>query len=82
MIGIVGISKKYLKEDNSRTMIQRNGGTDDCENEFAERRQRNNKPSSFDCNQITSRKQVCVHILLRRKQKIIQVEIQNFGQMN
>ena len=56
MIGIVGISKTYLKEDNSRTMIQRNGGTDDCENEFAGTRQRNNKSSSLDCNQITSRR--------------------------
>ena len=37
-------------------MIQRNGRTDDCENEFAGTRQRNNKPSSFDCNQITSRR--------------------------
>ena len=56
MIGIVGISKTYLKEDNSRTMIQRNGGTDDCENEFAGTRWRNNKPSSFDSNQIISRR--------------------------
>ena len=56
MICIVGLSKIYLKEDNSRTMIQRNGETDDCENEFAGTRQRNNKPSSFDCNQIISRK--------------------------
>ena len=56
VIGIVGISKTYLKEDNSRTMIQRNGGTDDCENEFAGTKQRNNKPSSLDCNQITSRR--------------------------
>ena len=45
-----------MKEDNSRTRIQRNGGTDDCGNEFAGTRQRNNKSSSLDCNQITSRR--------------------------
>ena len=31
VIEIIGTSKAYLKEDNSRTMIQRNGGTDGCE---------------------------------------------------
>ena len=35
VLGIVGISITHLKENDSRTMIQRNGGTDNCENEFA-----------------------------------------------
>ena len=82
MIGIVGISKTYVKEDNSRTMIQRNRGTDHCENEFSRTKQRNNKPSSFDYNQINLEEKVYVHILLLRKKNIIQVEIQNFRQMN
>ena len=30
--GIVGISKTYLKEDGTRIMVQRNGGTDCCKN--------------------------------------------------
>ena len=37
-------------------MIHRNGGTDDCENGFSGERQINNKPSSFDFIQITSRR--------------------------
>ena len=37
-------------------MVQKNGETDNCKNEFSGSRQRNNVPSSFDCNQITSKR--------------------------
>ena len=34
----------------------KNGGTGDCEIEFIGTRKRNNKQSSIDCNQITSKR--------------------------
>ena len=75
------LSKIYLKEENPRTMVQKNGETDNCKNEFSGSRQRNNVPSSFDCNQITS-KRSGVRKHASTKKKIVQVEIQNFGRMH
>ena len=37
-------------------MGQSNWATDDCDNKFVPARLRNNKPLSFDCNQIASRR--------------------------
>ena len=54
--GIVGVAKVYLKEDESRTMVQRQGGTDCCENEFAGVRERNPKPTILNAKQSFARR--------------------------
>ena len=35
IIGIIGVSKLYLKKDKSRILVQRRSGSDDVEHEFA-----------------------------------------------
>ena len=40
VLSIVGLSKTYLKEDESRTIVQSKIGPDDCEHEFAGIRQK------------------------------------------
>ena len=44
----IGIATIYLKEDKSRTMVQRHGDSDNCEHEFGGIRERNAKPSALD----------------------------------
>ena len=41
MVGIVSISKIYLKEDSLRKIVQKNEGTDAYGNKLARTRQRN-----------------------------------------
>ena len=53
---LIGISTVYLKEDKSRTMVQRRGGSDDCEHEFGGIRERNAKPAALDMQQGLSRR--------------------------
>ena len=37
-------------------MVQRRGGSDDCEHEFGGIRERNDKPSALDVQQVVSRR--------------------------
>ena len=52
----IGIATIYLKEDKSRLMVQRRGGSDDCEHEFGGIRERNAKPSALDVQQGVARR--------------------------
>ena len=52
----IGIATVYLKEDKSRVMVQRRGGSDDCEHEFGGIRERNSKPTALDVQQGVSRR--------------------------
>ena len=52
----IGIATIYLKEDKSRVMVQRRGGSDDCEHEFGGIRERNAKPSALDVQQGVARR--------------------------
>ena len=52
---IVGLATVYLKEDKSRVMVQRRGGSDDCEHEFGGIRERNSKPTALDVQQGVAR---------------------------
>ena len=45
---IIGVATVYLKVDKSRTMVQRRGGSDDCEHEFGGIRERNAKSAALD----------------------------------
>ena len=53
---MIGKAKMYLKEDKSRTMVQRREGTDDCEHEFAGIKGRNTRPSALDARQYTAKR--------------------------
>ena len=53
---IVGLATVYLKEDKSRVMVQRRGGSDDCEHEFGGIRERNSKPTALDVQQGVARR--------------------------
>ena len=67
------------KENNSRTKIQRNGETNDCENKFSRTRQRNNKPSLLDCNETTARRIGVRAHAITKKHVIILAEIHIYG---
>jgi hypothetical protein len=54
--GLEGVAKEYLKQDKSRRMMQRRGGSDCCENEFASFRQANCNPTEFDLRTIEARR--------------------------
>ena len=54
--GIDGISKIYLKKDSLLRMMQRRGGSDVCENEFAAFRQSNSNGTEFDIRGIEARR--------------------------
>ena len=54
--GIKGLSKEYLKEDKSRRMNQRRGGSDVCEHEFAAFRQSNSNGTEYDLRGIEARR--------------------------
>ena len=56
IFGIIGIARTYLKKDKSRTMVQRKGGSDVCENEFAGVRERNPKPTILNARQTVARR--------------------------
>ena len=56
IFGIVGHAKCFLKKDESRIMVQRNGGSDVCEHEFSGIRSRNNKPNHNECDEIVARR--------------------------
>ena len=56
VFGLIGKVKTYLKEDKSRTMVQRREGTDDCEHDFAGIRSRNSRPSALDARQYTAKR--------------------------
>ena len=47
VMGIVGISITYLKEDELNIFVQRRSGSDDVENEIAGIRERNPKPAAL-----------------------------------
>ena len=53
---IVGIATVYLKTDKSRVMVQRRGGSDDCEHEFGGIREKNDKPSALDVREGVARR--------------------------
>ena len=53
---MIGISTTYLKEDKSRVMVQRPGGSDDCEHEFGGIREKNDKPTALDVQQGVARR--------------------------
>ena len=55
IFGMVGVSCTYLKEDKSRWMNQRRGGSDVCEHFFAKVRQNNTLPTLQQCREITSK---------------------------
>ena len=48
VFAIIGIARSYLLKDKTRTMVQRRGGSDDCEHEFAGIKVRNQKPTQGD----------------------------------
>ena len=52
---MIDIATTYLKEDKSRVMVQRRGGSDDCEHEFGGIRENNDKPTALDVQQGISR---------------------------
>ena len=54
--GIVGVAKVYQNEDESRTMVQRQGETDCCENECAGMRERNTKLTILNAKQSFARR--------------------------
>ena len=56
IIGIIGVSKLYLKKDKSRILVQRRSGSDDVEHEFAGIRVRNPKPTALDVREISARR--------------------------
>ena len=56
VVGIVGTGKTYLKNDKSRTMVQRHKGSDCCENKFAECKERNSKPNIIQIRQSVVRR--------------------------
>ena len=51
-----GLSNEYLKEDKSRRMNQRRGGSDVCEHEFAAFRQSNSNGTEYDLRGIEARR--------------------------
>ena len=53
---IIGIATVYLKPNKSRVMVQRRGGSDDCEHEFGGIRQKNDKPSALDVQKGVARR--------------------------
>ena len=53
---LIGIASVYLKADKSRTMVQRRGGSDNCEREFGGIRERNAKPAALDVQQSVARR--------------------------
>ena len=52
---MIGIATTYLEEDNSRVVVQRRGGSDDCEHEFGGICEKNDKPIALDVQQGISR---------------------------
>ena len=52
---MVGIACYYLKDNKSRWMNQKNGGSDPCEHFFAKTRQVNPLPTLKQCREITSK---------------------------
>ena len=52
---IIGVATVYLKVDKIRTMVQRRGGSDDCEHKFGGTRERIAKPTALDIQQGLSR---------------------------
>ena len=54
--GIKGIACEYLLNNKSRRIMQRRGGSDVCENEFAAYRQSNSNGSEFDIRGIEARR--------------------------
>jgi hypothetical protein len=54
--GIQGVAQEYLNKDKSRRMMQRRGGSDCCENEFAAFRQANSNGTEFDIRGIEARR--------------------------
>ena len=55
VFGMVGIACYYLKDNKSRWMNQKNGGSDPCEHFFAKTRQVNPLPTLKQCREITSK---------------------------
>ena len=51
-----GIATEYLLKDKSRRMMQRRGGSDVCENEFAAFRQSNSNGTEYDIRGIEARR--------------------------
>ena len=51
-----GLASKYLKKDGSLRMMQRRGGSDVCENEFAAFRQSNSNGTEYDIRGIEARR--------------------------
>ena len=56
VMGIVGVSITYLKENGSNVLVQRRSGSDDVENEIAGVRERNAKPTALDVCQSIARR--------------------------
>ena len=54
--GIIGMSLIYLRKDGSQRMMQRRGGSDCCENEFAAFRQSNSNGTEYDIRGIEARR--------------------------
>ena len=53
---MIGIASTYLKVDKTRIMVQRRGGSDDCEHEFGGIREKNDKPTALDVQQGVARR--------------------------
>ena len=54
--GIEGVATTYLFEETSRVMVQRRGGSDVCENMFAEIRFANQRPTGEQASQVVARR--------------------------
>ena len=54
--GIEGVSREYLSSDKKQRMMQRRGGSDVCEFEFAAFRQSNSNGSEYDIRGIKARR--------------------------
>ena len=54
--GMEGLASKYLKKDGSLRMMQRRGGSDVCENEFAAFRQSSSNGTEYDIRGIEARR--------------------------
>ena len=54
--GLEGIAQEYLFKDKSRRMMQRRGGSDVCELEFAAYRQSNSNGCEYDIRGMEARR--------------------------
>ena len=58
---MIGIASTYPKEDKTRVMVQRRGGSDDCEHEFGGIREKTINPQLLMSNKVSLGEQALRH---------------------